>query len=1290
MFIKDSNFSVGADSTTSNAAPGNSWIKGLTGTTKWSGGTFTYSIGTIAAHGTFAQANSNLLINGTATGTYNPLGTTGNDAALITDIRTAFDMIGAVISGLSFSETTDFTGSNTDMKLIGFDNLNARGWGTFPGTDSLLSGGSNNYESYIILSTTGSSMTVNALTGAASNRVSTSLHEILHGLGLAHPHDTGHGTTSWTTSDNLNASDDELDNRRYTVMSYERQGLDTDLGTLGYGSAATPMALDVAALHHLYGSSANHTGNTTYTLTDPETAALDLYGDDGNVSIGRAFYSIWDTQGDEDNISYAGANRALINLNEATLDTTADPTHILDWIDDISATSIYAGLSQELKNDLTDADYHAGGFFSRVFYNNGSAALGGYSIANGLYASDTHRNGAVIENAIGGNQSDILIGNEQSNTLTGNSGNDLLHGSGGDDRLIGGSGTDTLFGGEGQDSAVYSGAFSEYTITHNGDGTVTIAHTGGSGADDTDTLTDVECAEFTDRHVALDPLTGPLDVVFLQDLTGSFSDDLPYMQSSVDDIASRLLEDYSGSRFAVTSFKDTGDPYVYQVEADFTNSPSALASTYAGLEAAGGGDFPEAQLTAMVNAAIGAGLSYQTSSSRLFVIATDASYHPYQDITALAATFEANNIIPVFAVTSGQVSTYQGLVDQLGTGVVVTITSNSSDFADSIRYALAEINCEVTAVGDSADNTIAGTDGFMDAIYGLGGNDVLSGLGGDDTLDGGSGADSLSGDVGNDHVIGGSGDDTVYGGAGHDRLEGNEGDDILRGDLDEVYTGSGLLVDPTGSGNYSVATAASIDGLFNQADHPNIIAPTTIPHVTIEGTGDGNVRYYSFTILEPNTTVTFDIDIGYTPEGSGAFDSYISLYDGAGNLVTSNDDGSTSNGAGGSVSSYDSFLTTTIATAGLYVIAVGSYPSLSAVPVGGTYALQVSIAGSVIAPSSSSGAGDDILVGGAGADYLSGGGGYDTADYSSSDAGVAINLAADYANGGDATGDTLVSIEKLIGSAHNDILRGDASGNVIAGGQGGDILDGQGGLDTVDYSASTAGVAVNLKVNYANGGDATGDTISNFERARGSSHDDRLVGSDVGNRLFGGAGNDFLDGGGAGDLLYGEAGDDILVGGAGADYLSGGGGYDTADYSTSDAGVAINLAADYANGGDATGDTLVSIEKLIGSAHNDILRGDASGNVIAGGQGNDTLTGYGSNDTFVFKDNDGHDRITDFETSADVVVLLGVVGFTSFADVQAALSQDGFDTVLDFGDGQTIRFEDKLVSSLTADDFNFL
>ncbi|WP_298197508.1 calcium-binding protein, partial [Novosphingobium sp.] len=274
------------------------------------------------------------------------------------------------------------------------------------------------------------------------------------------------------------------------------------------------------------------------------------------------------------------------------------------------------------------------------------------------------------------------------------------------------------------------------------------------------------------------------------------------------------------------------------------------------------------------------------------------------------------------------------------------------------------------------------------------------------------------------------------------------------------------------------------------------------------------------------------------------------------------------------------------------------------------------------------GNGNDTLVGGAGADSLVGGLGTDTADYSTS-AAVTVYLDGTAGVGGDAQGDVLNGIERIIGSANNDTLYGDGSANTLdggnsndtlVGGAGADSLIGGLGTDTADYSASAA-VTVYLDGTAGVGGDAAGDVLSGIERIIGSGNNDTLFGDGSANTLDGGNGND------------------TLVGGAGADSLIGGLGTDTASYLNAGGAVVASLANSAGNTGDAAGDVYSGIENLTGSNFADSLAGDTGNNTLDGGTGDDTLIGGAGADSLI--GGAGTDTASYAGASAGVVASLG-------------------------------------------------
>ncbi len=220
---------------------------------------------------------------------------------------------------------------------------------------------------------------------------------------------------------------------------------------------------------------------------------------------------------------------------------------------------------------------------------------------------------------------------------------------------------------------------------------------------------------------------------------------------------------------------------------------------------------------------------------------------------------------------------------------------------------------------------------------------------------------------------------------------------------------------------------------------------------------------------------------------------------------------------------------------------------------------------------------------------------------------------------------------------------------------------------------------------------------------------DAALGNDT---VLGSAGNDVIIGNMGDDTLFGHGGDDdFLVGlNHGFDTFDGGAGFDQI-LATSD-GVEIGLFGDFDNQVEeisANGFTGVSIRgnwtaqaydfsnmQLSGITEinmdggDDVAVGSAGDDVMVGGTGNDVLSGLAGADTFVFRDGDGQDVITDFGAGDDLVRLEHVAGFEGFADVQGALSQVGADALLDLGGGQSVLFENTLASALTSDHFEFV
>ena len=105
-----------------------------------------------------------------------------------------------------------------------------------------------------------------------------------------------------------------------------------------------------------------------------------------------------------------------------------------------------------------------------------------------------------------------------------------------------------------------------------------------------------------------------------------------------------------------------------------------------------------------------------------------------------------------------------------------------------------------------------------------------------------------------------------------------------------------------------------------------------------------------------------------------------------------------------------------------------------------------------------------------------------------------------------------------------------------------------------------------------------------------------------------------------------------------------------------------------------------------GNSGDNIIIGGAGSQTLDGGGGNDVLVGGGGNDVFVMSKGVGSDLIYDFVSGSDVVQLNGF-DLYNFAMVRSAMSQSGTSTLLNLGNGQTMVFLNKAVSSFTSADF---
>jgi len=295
--------------------------------------------------------------------------------------------------------------------------------------------------------------------------------------------------------------------------------------------------------------------------------------------------------------------------------------------------------------------------------------------------------------------------------------------------------------------------------------------------------------------------------------------------------------------------------------------------------------------------------------------------------------------------------------------------------------------------------------------------------------------------------------------------------------------------------------------------------------------------------------------------------------------------------------------------------------------------------------------GDDIIVGNNAINRLIGGAGSDVVKGMGGNDNIFGDTGNDTLEGGD--GDDFLSgglgDDIAAGGRGNDKIfagSGDTGDDIFIGGDGDDIIGGNAGNDLIIGDGFKSGASDFLKI-ASDGSAAEGrDTLF------GADGDDTVIGggwtdgviSDNGiiekeELVLSGTKADVLWAGAGNDLVYGAAGADVIGARDGRDTVYGGGGDDTIFGGSSE-------DADLIFGGSGN-------DVLFSGAGDDTVNGDKGDDTLYDGSGSDTYSGGEGIDTFVFSGAGGDDRIRDFDVANDILDLTAISGITSVADIQA-------------------------------------
>jgi Ca2+-binding RTX toxin-like protein len=543
-----------------------------------------------------------------------------------------------------------------------------------------------------------------------------------------------------------------------------------------------------------------------------------------------------------------------------------------------------------------------------------------------------------------------------------------------------------------------------------------------------------------------------------------------------------------------------------------------------------------------------------------------------------------------------------------------TTTLNIDDTGYTAARTATITGNSITGLAPAAINYTAGQVSALQISGGRGGNTFTvqnTGSGTSTTLNSGTGGDTVNvrattgplnieGNAGSDAVNIGSASGTLLGITGPVSVANSSGTTALTvNDSGETSARTATITDGSitglapaaisytpSNGSGAQITALTVNG-GNANDTVNVQSTSASTPVTVNG-GGGND-----TVNVGGTADTLDTILGPVTANGQA---------GTGDTLNLKDQGSSA--------AHSYTVTATTVNRGMGLITFGTMERTNVTAGSGDDLFTMGLPVPTTAV---------VLDGSSGANTLAGVNTSNTWTIQSAGAGL-LGTKVNFSN-----------IRNLVGGSGNDTFKFTAAGSLSG------TVNGGAGTNTLDYSARTSDVTVNLVTGAAT---SIGGGVTAIQNVNGGSGNDRLTGNGGNNILRGNGGNDALEGGLGNDILIGGAGTDtitdaggrnLLIGGSGADTLTGSSsddiiiGADTT-YDNNDTALLAIMnewtgPSDYATrighlkgtiGGGLNGSTLLNASKIIDDAIADLMTGGSGLDWFFAAIPPDTITDHAS------------------------------------------------------------------------------
>lgn len=348
------------------------------------------------------------------------------------------------------------------------------------------------------------------------------------------------------------------------------------------------------------------------------------------------------------------------------------------------------------------------------------------------------------------------LGTNEADSITGSIQSDILYGMGGNDTISSSSGNDYVDGGDGVDLVTYSEYSTDFRVSREVDGSISVAQSGSPYK--SDTLLNIE------------------SIYFSADSTTFLVSELPSLGTVGNDII-------TGSERGENLYGQDGDDEIHGLAGD------DFVTGNDGVDILDGGDG---------NDALSGGIGDDTLSG-----GSGSDYINGDEGNDLLIGGDGDDFLDggqgtdtysLVARTSGFGDTYitdlgdAGEDDVLllpdanyklstdGTDLIITSDLNTKSIRVSYQFS-GEYGIE----GIDIDNGAR----VISIDRGTAGNDLLSGSSDDDIIFGSNGDDTITGGAGDDLIVGGAGADLMGGGGGADSYDVNDAGDFVAESVDE-------------------------------------------------------------------------------------------------------------------------------------------------------------------------------------------------------------------------------------------------------------------------------------------------------------------------------------------------------------------------------------------------------------------------------------------------------------------------------------------------------------------------